>query len=194
MKIRKYYFNLCLHFARQDGQNRKNGKKITQLKWPKYQKPKDENMGWTKHKVQAYLVKLQRCDTRSMNTTSALEDLEKLKLGFYKCQLSWFPLFCCTRSFQQDLKSRIHLQKIWSKFILILGVHSKATAALMLWEPKLGNFKLNSSSVAELDWPATSIQRCSPANNFQLPGASSISIFFDSKQFVMDSILRLQAN
>ena len=23
--------------------------KITQLKWPKYQKPKDENMGWTKH-------------------------------------------------------------------------------------------------------------------------------------------------
>ena len=28
-----------------------------------------------------YLVKLQRCETRSMNTTSALEDLEKLKLG-----------------------------------------------------------------------------------------------------------------
>ena len=28
----------------------KNGKKITQLKWPKYQKPKDEKMGWMKHK------------------------------------------------------------------------------------------------------------------------------------------------
>ena len=27
----------------------KNGKKIMQLKCPKYQKPKDENMGWTKH-------------------------------------------------------------------------------------------------------------------------------------------------
>ena len=27
---------------------KKIGKKITQLKWPKYQKPKDENMGWTK--------------------------------------------------------------------------------------------------------------------------------------------------
>ena len=37
--------NLCLHFARQDGQDGKNGKKITQLKRPKYQQPKDENMG-----------------------------------------------------------------------------------------------------------------------------------------------------
>ena len=26
----------------------KNGKKIMQLKWPKYQKPKDENKRWTK--------------------------------------------------------------------------------------------------------------------------------------------------
>ena len=33
--------NLCLHFARQDG---RDGKKIMQLKWPKYQKPKDKNM------------------------------------------------------------------------------------------------------------------------------------------------------
>ena len=42
---------LCnLHFERQDGQDGKNGKKIMQLKWPKYQKPKDKNMGWTKHK------------------------------------------------------------------------------------------------------------------------------------------------
>ena len=40
--------NLCLHFPRQDGQDRKNRKKITQLNWPKYQKPKDKNMGWTK--------------------------------------------------------------------------------------------------------------------------------------------------
>ena len=29
------------------GKTEKNGKKIMQLKWPKYQKPKDENMGWT---------------------------------------------------------------------------------------------------------------------------------------------------
>ena len=42
--------NLYLHFARQDGQDRKKRKKITQLKWPKYQKPKDKNMGWTKLK------------------------------------------------------------------------------------------------------------------------------------------------
>ena len=32
------------------GKTEKNGKKIMQLKWPKYQKPKDENMGWTKQK------------------------------------------------------------------------------------------------------------------------------------------------
>ena len=49
----KILCNLCLHFAWQDGQDRKkNGKKITQLKWPKYQKPKDENMGWTRVSVQ----------------------------------------------------------------------------------------------------------------------------------------------
>ena len=41
----KILCNLCLHFARQDGQDGKNRKKI---KWPKYQKPKDENMGWNK--------------------------------------------------------------------------------------------------------------------------------------------------
>ena len=31
--------------AREDGQDGKKGKKITKLKQPKYQKPKDENMG-----------------------------------------------------------------------------------------------------------------------------------------------------
>ena len=52
---KKILRNLCLHFARQDGQDGKNPehmvKKITQLKWPKYQKPKDENMAWTEHKL-----------------------------------------------------------------------------------------------------------------------------------------------
>ena len=45
----KIIHNLCLHFARQDEQEGKNGKKIAQLKGPKYQKPKDKNMGRTKH-------------------------------------------------------------------------------------------------------------------------------------------------
>ena len=31
------------------GKSEKTGKKITKLKWPKYQKTKDENMGWTKY-------------------------------------------------------------------------------------------------------------------------------------------------
>ena len=41
-KNTKILRNLCLHFARQDGQDKKTGMKITQLKWTKYQKPKDE--------------------------------------------------------------------------------------------------------------------------------------------------------
>ena len=47
-EVPKIWSNLCLHFARQDGRDGKNGKKIMQLKLPKYQKPKDQNMGWTK--------------------------------------------------------------------------------------------------------------------------------------------------
>ena len=50
-KNTKILRNLFLHFAKQDGQNGKKGKKVTKLKWPKYQRPKDENMGWTKHKI-----------------------------------------------------------------------------------------------------------------------------------------------
>ena len=45
-KFQKYeniLSDLCLHFARQDGQDRKKEKKITQLKWPKYQTLKDKN-------------------------------------------------------------------------------------------------------------------------------------------------------
>ena len=40
----KILLNICLYFARQDGQDGKQTeRKIT--KSPKYQKPKDENMG-----------------------------------------------------------------------------------------------------------------------------------------------------
>ena len=52
-QVTKYYVivYLLFYWARQDGQDGKNGDKIMQLKWPKYQKPKDENMGWTKQKL-----------------------------------------------------------------------------------------------------------------------------------------------
>ena len=49
MKIGKYYAYIL---QGKMGMTEKNGKKITQLKWLKYQKPKDENVGWTKHKKQ----------------------------------------------------------------------------------------------------------------------------------------------
>ena len=51
--------NLCLHFARQAAKTdkkKKNGKKIAKLKWPKYQKPKDKNMGWKKQRFQCNCV------------------------------------------------------------------------------------------------------------------------------------------
>ena len=41
------------------GKTEKDEKIITQLKWPKYQKPKDENMGWRKH--QWYQIKAKHC-------------------------------------------------------------------------------------------------------------------------------------
>ena len=48
-KNMKILYNLCLHFARQDGQDgKRNGKIIMQLKRPKYQKSKDKNMDKTK--------------------------------------------------------------------------------------------------------------------------------------------------
>ena len=44
-QIQKYYVFLQGRM----GKTEKTGKKISQLKWPKYQKPKDKNMGWMKH-------------------------------------------------------------------------------------------------------------------------------------------------
>ena len=41
--------NLCLHFARQDGQDGKNQKENHATKVTKIPKTKDENMGCTKH-------------------------------------------------------------------------------------------------------------------------------------------------
>ena len=55
-KNTKKIHNLCLHFTRKDGQDKNNGKKITQSNQSKYQKPKDWNMRWTKQKKQARLL------------------------------------------------------------------------------------------------------------------------------------------
>ena len=48
-KDTKILHNLCLHIARQDGQHGKNNN--MQLKWPKYQKPRDKNVGWIKEQT-----------------------------------------------------------------------------------------------------------------------------------------------
>ena len=44
-KIRKYYVIFAYILQGKMGKTQKSGKKIMQLKWPKYQKPKDENIG-----------------------------------------------------------------------------------------------------------------------------------------------------
>ena len=43
------------------GKTEKKRKKITQLKQPKYQKPKDENMEWTKHMFILFKKKNPAC-------------------------------------------------------------------------------------------------------------------------------------
>ena len=52
-EVTKILHNLCLHLQ---GKMEKNRKKIMQLKCPKYQNPKDENMGWTKLSSQNGMV------------------------------------------------------------------------------------------------------------------------------------------
>ena len=50
-KLQKYYIIFVYILQGKMGKMEKKGKKITQLKWPKYQntkKPKDGKMGWTK--------------------------------------------------------------------------------------------------------------------------------------------------
>ena len=48
-KIWKYYIIFIYILQGKMCKTAKTGKKIIQLKWPTYQKPKDENMGWTKY-------------------------------------------------------------------------------------------------------------------------------------------------
>ena len=47
-KMRKYDIIFVYILQGKMGKTGKTRKETTQLKWPKYQKPKDKNMGWTK--------------------------------------------------------------------------------------------------------------------------------------------------
>ena len=50
-KIRKYYGTFVYILQGKMCKTEKNRIKITELKWPKYQKPKYKNIQWTKQKV-----------------------------------------------------------------------------------------------------------------------------------------------
>ena len=54
MKLWKYEVIFVYILHSKMGKTEKNWKKIMQLKWSKYQKPKGENMGWTKRKLQFF--------------------------------------------------------------------------------------------------------------------------------------------
>ena len=48
-EIWKYYVIFVYSLQGKMGKTEKTGKKITQVTWPKYQKPEDKYMGWTNH-------------------------------------------------------------------------------------------------------------------------------------------------
>ena len=51
MKLRKYYV-ICVYILQgKMDKTEKSKKKIVQLKWPKYQKPIDKNIRWTKQNL-----------------------------------------------------------------------------------------------------------------------------------------------
>ena len=77
-KIQKYY--VIFVYILQG----KMGKMETQLKWPKFQKPKDDNMGWTKHFIlfsfiSAFLPALKKipCQNFKSTMTSNLNDINR---------------------------------------------------------------------------------------------------------------------
>ena len=55
-RIWKYYVIFVYILQGKLGKTERTGKKILQLKWPKYQKPKDKNIGWTKHKSKCFFL------------------------------------------------------------------------------------------------------------------------------------------
>ena len=63
-KIQKYCVIFVYILQGKMDETEETGKKITQLKWPKYQKPKDKNMGWMKHK---FMI-CQYCNNKAGNS------------------------------------------------------------------------------------------------------------------------------
>ena len=71
----------------------KNGKKITQLKWPKYQKPTDENVGWTKQNSKYllrfnHLYKKKSWKREEFKNNCTLEE-NFIKMSSYLCLVWW---------------------------------------------------------------------------------------------------------
>ena len=96
-EVTKILCNLCLHFARQDGKNKKkNGKKITQIMLPKYQKPKDKNMVWMKHRrcfptkiLQPFAFDVKKISSDQMSSELFKNSYQKGADGRWNIECSW---------------------------------------------------------------------------------------------------------
>ena len=95
-KNTKILRNLCLHFAKQDGQDGKKGKKVTKLKWPKYQKPKDKNMVWMKHRrcfptkiLQPFAFDVKKISSDQMSSELFKNSYQKGADGRWNIECSW---------------------------------------------------------------------------------------------------------
>ena len=114
-KIQKYY--VMFVYVLQDKMG-KNGTKITQPKLAKYQKPKGENMGWTKHKNQMLNPKYQPKFFVSCHVISKREE-GRLFLLFSNCHI-WclvFGLYLVTGLFNE--KNIRYVQKKVIKPVLM---------------------------------------------------------------------------
>ena len=71
---------------------KKTRKKITQLNWPKYQKPKDKHMGWTKHNwplvVDKIAIKLNLKISNNLNQ-SVNTNVDIVIQLLMKCLIQW---------------------------------------------------------------------------------------------------------
>jgi hypothetical protein len=105
MKLLHY---LCLHFARPDGLDKNSGKKITQLKRPKYQKTKRQKFGMNQTLVQIFF---DNSEVNIIKTKSriTLEYQHRLKLS------TWANKCIFSRNFRLLLKSKMKNTQIYMR-------------------------------------------------------------------------------
>ena len=98
-KLQKYYVIFVYILQGKMGKMEKSRKKIMQLRWRKYQKPKDENMGRTKHisisvwSTNTYSSKIANtCAIRKKSQGNLLNEEKNIGFSYEMSIFSSFPL------------------------------------------------------------------------------------------------------